>query len=69
MEAIKDTSGAWMVKGTGTSCARRLAETVMLELGLDVLDWKIRSRLITAISDDVKAMLDSVEKGTNDDSN
>lgn len=58
---VKDTSGTWMMEGTGISCARHLATQVVIELGLgDTVET--RERVTQAIYSSVHNMLESAGK-------
>jgi len=58
----KDTSGVWMIEGTGISCARRLAEISMQELGLDPGDHQTRDRVTMSMNMVLHAMLEASAK-------
>lgn len=57
---VEKSGDVWMMQGKAMqSCAREIAETALKALDLDYLDFRLRDKLITAISGSVGAMMNA----------
>lgn len=60
---VKKSGSVWMMTNKPCqSCAREIAESAMKELGLDYTGFRIRDRVVMAISDKLGEMMDAAKK-------
>ena len=60
---IKKSSRVWIDMDLGTSCARRIAEDVMIALQMDnAHDFRTRDKLINVINPYLTQIMDAVDK-------